>query len=183
MVHASSGASIPLGKLGPARARFDKPLPSFCFGAALSMVSVDRATGRVRVLRHAVLHDVGRAINPALLRGQLAGATSQGIGGALFEELMFDEHGQPLSTSFADYLLPTVGELPEIEVVVIENPTPANPLGIKGGGESGMVGTPAAVANAVADALDVGVASLPPLPLHPEPGSGIPARARAEPPL
>lgn len=167
VVQGPGGVTLPLAKLGPARGRFDKPLPSFSFGAALSMVSVEPETGRVRVLRHAVLHDVGRAVNPALLHGQLVGAAAQGIGGALFEELRFDELGQPLSTSFADYLLPTVGELPSIDVVVVEKPTPANPLGVKGGGESGMVGTPAAIANAVADALDVGVDSLPALPLTP----------------
>ena len=88
-----------------------------------------------------------------------------------------------MSTSFADYLLPTVGELPEIDVVVVENPTPANPLAIKGGGESGMVGTPAAVANAVADALDVGVASLPPLPLTPNRVRAFLRGLGAEPPL
>ncbi|MFI6833627.1 xanthine dehydrogenase family protein molybdopterin-binding subunit [Kribbella sp. NPDC050241] len=167
-VTAANGRSIPLGKLGPAKARFDKPVPSYSFGAALSMVSVDRETGRVKVLKHVVLHDVGRAVNPALLRGQLAGAASQGIGGALFEELMFDEQGQPLSTSFADYLLPTAGELPEIEVIVVEEPVDSNPLGVKGGGESGMVGTPAAIANAVADALGVGTSALPDTPLTPD---------------
>ncbi|WP_028922211.1 xanthine dehydrogenase family protein molybdopterin-binding subunit [Pseudonocardia acaciae] len=153
--HARTGAgdSIPLGKLGPAHGRFEKPHPSFSFGAALSLVRVDRATGKVSVLRHVVLHDVGRAVNPALLRGQLVGAAAQGIGGALLEELTYDENGQPTATSFSDYLLPTVGELPDIEVIVVEHPTPGNPLGLKGGGESGMVGTPAAVANAVADAL------------------------------
>jgi carbon-monoxide dehydrogenase large subunit len=166
-VRGPGGAMIPLGKLEPARGRFDKPVPSFSFGAALSMVSVEPETGRVRVLKHVVLQDVGRAINPALVRGQLAGAAAQGIGGALLEELRFDELGQPLSTSFADYLLPTVGELPPIDVVVVEKPTPANPLGVKGAGESGMVGTPAAIANAVADALDVGVDTLPALPLTP----------------
>ncbi|MGH3587591.1 MAG: xanthine dehydrogenase family protein molybdopterin-binding subunit, partial [Pseudonocardia sp.] len=131
-VRGPGAAALPLAKLGPARGRFDKPLPSFGFGAAVSMVSIDRDTGRVRVLRHGVLHDVGRAINPALLRGQLAGAAAQGIGGALLEELVFDELGQPLSTSFADYLLPTVGELPRIDLVVVENPAPGNPLGAKG---------------------------------------------------
>ena len=167
-VMGANGASIPLGKLGPAKARFEKAVPSYSFGAALSMVSLDRETGRVTVLKHMVLHDVGRAVNPALLRGQLAGAASQGIGGALLEELMYDEHGQPLSTSFADYLLPTAGELPEVEVIVVEEPVHSNPLGVKGGGESGMVGTPAAIANAVADALGTGTCAPPPTPLTPD---------------
>ncbi|MEV6273413.1 xanthine dehydrogenase family protein molybdopterin-binding subunit [Kribbella sp. NPDC051936] len=162
------GRTLALHKLGPARGRFDKPLPSFSFGGALCLVAVETSTGRVKVLRHLVLHDVGRAINPALLHGQLAGAAAQGIGSVLLEELMYDEQGQPLSTSFADYLLPTSGELPRIETVVMEKPTSANPLGIKGGGESGMVGTPAAVANAVADALGIGTAELPATPLTPD---------------
>ncbi|MEV0792620.1 xanthine dehydrogenase family protein molybdopterin-binding subunit [Kribbella sp. NPDC050459] len=167
-VSGPDGRTLALHSLGPARGRFDKPLPTFSFGGALCLVSVEIGTGRVRVLRHVVLHDVGRVINPALLHGQLAGAAAQGIGSVLLEELMYDEQGQPLSTSFADYLLPTSGELPRIETVVMEKPTSANPLGIKGGGESGMVGTPAAVANAVADALGIGTAELPATPLTPD---------------
>ncbi|WP_433461765.1 xanthine dehydrogenase family protein molybdopterin-binding subunit [Spirillospora sp. CA-128828] len=165
-VHAA-GVSLPTEKLGEGRGRFDKPHPTFSFGGALSVVAVDRPTGRVRVLRHIVMHDVGRAINPALVRGQLAGAASQGIGGALLEELLYDAQGQPLSTTFGDYRMPTASELPEIETVVVEHrPPQSNPLGAKGVGESGMVATPAAVANAVADALGAGVA-LTALPLTP----------------
>jgi carbon-monoxide dehydrogenase large subunit len=168
VAHGPDGASVHLAKLGPGRGRFEKPLPSFSFGAAMAMVSVELETGRVRVLRHAVAADVGRAVNPALLHGQLAGAAAQGIGGALLEEFVFDDLGQPLSTSFSEYLLPTVGEVPPIDVVVIEKPTPANPLGVKGAGEAGMVGTPAAIANAVADALEIGTGHLPNLPLTPD---------------
>ncbi|MEU8797666.1 xanthine dehydrogenase family protein molybdopterin-binding subunit [Spirillospora sp. NPDC048819] len=158
----AGGASLPVGKVGEGRARFDKPHPTFSFGGALSLVTVDRATGRVRVQRHVVMHDVGRAVNPALVRGQLAGAASQGIGGALLEELLYDAQGQPLSTTFGDYRMPTASELPEIEVVVVEHrPPESNPLGAKGAGEAGMVATPAAVANAVADALGLEVTRLP----------------------
>jgi aerobic carbon-monoxide dehydrogenase large subunit len=158
---------VPLADVGPGQGRFDKPHPSFSFGAALSVVNVDNATGKVRVERHIVLHDVGRAVNPALLRAQLAGAAAQGIGAALLEELAYDEHGQPLSTSFADYLMPTAAELPDTEVIVVEHPTPSNPLGVKGAGESGMVATPAAIANAVADALGPSGHFLKRLPLTP----------------
>ncbi|MFI0407466.1 xanthine dehydrogenase family protein molybdopterin-binding subunit [Actinomadura sp. 3N508] len=160
----AAGALLPVGKLGEGRGRFDKPRPTFSFGGALSLVGVDRPTGRVRVLRHIVMHDVGRAVNPALVRGQLAGAASQGIGGALLEELLYDAQGQPLSTTFGDYRMPTAAELPEIETVVVEHRPPAsNPLGAKGAGEAGMVATPAAIANAVADALgpDAPVTRLP----------------------
>lgn len=169
---SSSGGVIGLHKLGPTQGRFDKHVPSFSFGSVLSMVRVDDATGRVELLRHVVLQDVGRAINPQLVRGQLAGAAAQGIGCALLEELVYDERAQPLSTSFADYRIPTVGEVPLIETVIVEHPTPTNPLGIKGVGESGMVGTPAAIANAVADALGPTGQMLTRLPL-------TPARVRA----
>ncbi|TMQ91590.1 xanthine dehydrogenase family protein molybdopterin-binding subunit [Actinomadura soli] len=99
-----------------------------------------------------------------MVRGQLAGAASQGIGGALLEELLYDAQGQPLSTTFGDYRMPTAAELPEIETVVVEHRPPAsNPLGAKGAGEAGMVATPAVIANAVADALgpDAPVTRLP----------------------
>jgi aerobic carbon-monoxide dehydrogenase large subunit len=141
--------------------RFEKENPSFSFGAALAMVEVDPETGRVGVLRCVVACDVGRAINPALVRGQIEGGAAQGIGAALLEELVYDDAGQPLRISFMDYLLPTALDVPKIDAVVIEHPTPTNPLGIKGVGEAGMTGTPAAVANAVADALGVDVAELP----------------------
>lgn len=151
---AGSGPTVPIALLGVrGEGSFEKDDLTYSFGANLSMVSVDPETGTVTPLKHAVAYDVGRAINPALLRGQLVGAVAQGIGAALFEELVFDEQGQPQSTSFVDYLVPTVGEVPSIEVIVLEHPTRSNPLGIKGGGEAGMTGAPAAVANAVADAI------------------------------
>jgi carbon-monoxide dehydrogenase large subunit len=132
---------------------FEKDDLTYSFGANLSMVSVDPETGMVTPLKHAVAYDVGRAVNPELLRGQLVGGVVQGIGGALFEELTFDIEGQPHSTSFVDYLMPTVDTVPPILPIVLEHPTRSNPLGIKGGGEAGMTGAPAAVANAVADAV------------------------------
>ena len=146
---------------------FEKENPSFSFGANLSVVSVDRTTGGVTPLRHVVAFDVGRAVNPALVRGQLAGAAAQGIAGALFEELVYDDDGNPLTTSFMDYQMPTAAELPPVDVIVIEHPTPTNPLGIKGVGEAGMNGAPAAVANAVADALALPEDALTALPLTP----------------
>ncbi|MBV9003371.1 MAG: xanthine dehydrogenase family protein molybdopterin-binding subunit [Solirubrobacterales bacterium] len=145
---------------------FEKEHPSFTFGANLVLVSVDRELGRVRVERHLVAHDAGRAVNPALLRGQLCGGAVQGIGAVLFEELRYDRTGQPEVSSLEDYLLATAGDVPAVEAVIIENPAPTNPLGIKGSGEAGMAGAPAAVANAVADALGAGAESLA-LPLTP----------------
>ena len=138
---------------------------AFSFGAHLALAEVDLATGKARIVRYVVAHDVGRAVNPALVCGQLAGAAAQGIGGALLERLVYDEDGQPLSVSFVDYLVPTAEDVPDIEVIVIEHPTAANPLGLKGSGEGGMAGTFAAVANAVEDALGVDGPRVRSLPL------------------
>ena len=153
--------------------RFEKENPSFSFGANLSLVTVDPGTGAVTPLRHVVAFDVGRAVSPALLHGQLAGAAAQGIAGALYEELAYDDGGQPLATSLVDYLMPTAAELPEVDVVVIEHASPTNPVGIKSAGEAGTNGAPAAVANAVADALSTREDLITRLPLVPEEVYGL----------
>ncbi len=150
------GRTVPLAELGGVRGRFDKDGLTASFGGAVCSASVDPADGRVRLDRFLVAHDVGRAVNPRLLRGQLAGAASQGIGGALFEELAYDDNGQPLSVTLADYMMPTAAELTPVDLAVIEHGSPSNPLGIKGGGEAGMVGSLGAVVNAVADAIGDG---------------------------
>ncbi len=167
-----AGRAEELAALGPVVGRFDKEHPSYAFGAALSVASVDRETGRTRLLRHVACHDVGRAVNPALVRGQLAGASAQGIAAALYEELPYDGDGTPLAISLADYLVPTAAELPDVETIVIEHPAPESPTGVKGAGEAGMTGAPAAVANAVAAALGPAGAGVDRLPL-------TPARVRA----
>ena len=149
----AGGRSMRLADIGPVRGRFEKDGLTASFGGAVCSVSVNGDDGRVRIDRFVLAHDVGRAVNPRLLRGQLAGAAAQGIGGALFEELAYDENGQPLSVTFADYMMPTASELPDVEVTVIEHGSGSNPLGIKGGGEAGMVGSLGAVANSVADAI------------------------------
>jgi carbon-monoxide dehydrogenase large subunit len=105
----AGGRELALADLGAVTGRFEKAHPSYAFGASLSVVSVEPATGRVTPLRHVVAHDVGRAVNPALVEGQLAGAAVQGIAGALYEELPYDELGQPLATTLADYRLPHRG--------------------------------------------------------------------------
>ncbi len=169
---------VGLAGVGETMGRFEKPHPSFSFGASLALVAVDPETGRVTPLRHVVLHDVGRAINPALVEGQLAGAAVQGIAGALHEELPYDDHGQPLAISFADYRLPTAAEAPRVQVVIVEHPVPGTPLGVKGAGEGGIVGAPAAVANAVADALPPGSDAVLTLPLTPQRVSALAAPHR-----
>jgi aerobic carbon-monoxide dehydrogenase large subunit len=127
---------------------------TYPYGVHLGLVRVDRATGEVRVERYLVANDVGRAINPMLVEGQIVGGFAQGLGGALFEEFRYDESGQPLSTTFADYLLPTLAEMPPVDVLIAEDaPSPLNPLGVKGAGEGGTNGVGAAIAAAVDDAL------------------------------
>ncbi len=137
---------------------------SFC--AAVALVSVDRATGKVTLRRYTGAYDVGRAVNPLVLEGQFTGAAAQGIAGALFEESAYDESGQPLAATFMDYVLPTLAELPEIDSLLFEYPEPANPLGVKGAGNAGIICTHAAVANAVADALGPDVPAVVSLPLR-----------------
>jgi len=156
-----------LVSVGEMRGRFDKEHPSFSFGAALSVVAVSSETGRVTPLRHVVVQDVGRAVNPALVHGQLAGAAAQGIAGALLEELPYDEDGNPLAVSLADYAMPTMSEVPPIDTVAIESAVPDNPLGLKGAGEGGIGTAPAAVANAVADALGPAGVAVDRIPLTP----------------
>ena len=120
--------------------------------AHLSHVRVDRDTGAVTVLGHVIAQDVGRALNPALVEGQMQGGATQGLGWALLEELAYDEHGQPVAGSFVDYAMPTAGGVPPIDAQVVEVPAPDGPYGAKGVGEAPVVGVPGAVANAIAAA-------------------------------
>jgi aerobic carbon-monoxide dehydrogenase large subunit len=137
-----------------ARRRFDVSHMTYPYGVHVAVVEVDPGTGRVRVLRYLVAYEVGRAINPMLVEGQLRGGAAQGIGGALLEELSYDEAGQPQSTTFMDYRMPTAAEVPPIDVLVTEQaPSPGNPLGVKGAGEGGVSAAGAVLASAVRDAL------------------------------
>jgi carbon-monoxide dehydrogenase large subunit len=114
---------------------------------------VDPATGAVTILRYVVSEDCGVMINPSVVEGQIAGGVVQGIGGVLYEHMAYDDGGNPLATTFVDYLLPTAAEVPVIEYGHIETPAPTNPGGHKGMGEGGAIASPPAVINAVADAL------------------------------
>ena len=133
----------------------------FPYGVHIAVVEVDRETGVVKVLDYLIAEDVGRKINPMLIEGQMAGGLAQGIGGALLEEFVYDTDGQPLSTSFMDYLIPTAMEVPRAQFVSTEDfPTPLNPLGVKGAGEGGIAAVGGALANAVSSALAVEVTRL-----------------------
>lgn len=134
----------------------------FPYGVHIAVAEVDRETGKVRTLDYLIAEDVGKKINPMLIEGQMAGGLAQGIGGALLEEFVYDTEGQPLSTSFMDYLIPTAMEVPRAQFVSTEDfPTPLNPLGVKGAGEGGIAAVGGALANAVSNALGVEVTKLP----------------------
>jgi carbon-monoxide dehydrogenase large subunit len=136
-----------------ARAVYEDAGSAHASGCHAAVVSVDVATGIVRVLDYAVTHDCGRIANPLLVEGQIMGGVVQGLGAALFEALRYDAEGQPLTHGFGDYVLPTAATVPTFTLRHIETPSPLNPLGMKGAGEAGCTGAAAAVVNAIADAL------------------------------
>ncbi|GAA2547766.1 xanthine dehydrogenase family protein molybdopterin-binding subunit [Pseudonocardia hydrocarbonoxydans] len=141
---------------------------TFPFGAHVSVVEVDTETGKVTPLRHVAVDDCGRVLNPLLVTGQQHGGLAQGVAQALYEEVVFDADGQPLTATLADYRMPTAADLFTFETATTETPTPLNPLGAKGIGESATVGATPAVQNAVVDALaPLGVRHLD-LPCTPE---------------
>ena len=108
------------------------------YGVHIAAVRVDADTGGVTIERYAIAYDIGKAVNPKLVEGQIAGGLAQGVGGALLEEFLYDDNGEPLSVTFADYLMPTAREIPELSILVTEDaPSPLNPLGLKGAGEGG----------------------------------------------
>ena len=136
----------------------------FASAAHVAVVEVDAETFEIKVLRYIIVHDCGRQINPAIVEGQVHGAAAHGIAAALFEEFIYDDNGQLLTTSFMDYLKPTAADLPDIEGDRLETPSPLTPLGTKGVGEGGAVVAPAAIASAVEDALaplGIHIATLP----------------------
>jgi carbon-monoxide dehydrogenase large subunit len=135
--------------------------------AHIAVIEVNIDTGEIKLLDYVVSHDAGKLINPLLVEGQIHGGVAQGIGAALFEEICYDANGQLLSGSFMDYLLPGFMEVPKIRTVHLESPSPLNPLGIKGLGEGGAIAPPAAIANALADALLPFAVQVNDIPLSP----------------
>jgi aerobic carbon-monoxide dehydrogenase large subunit len=132
---------------------YEPPTVTWSYAVHAAIVEVDVEVGRVRIEKYAVAHDCGVMVNPMLVEGQIVGGTVQGIGGALLEEIKYDAQGQPLTTSLMDYLLPTARDCPPLQLVHQHSPSPLNPLGVKGVGEGGPIGPPAALANAISDAL------------------------------
>jgi aerobic carbon-monoxide dehydrogenase large subunit len=147
---ADSGETPGLG----ARRTFSVDHMTYPYGVHLAQTEIDPETGGVEIRRYFIAYEVGRAVNPTLVEGQLVGGAAQGIGGALFEEFSYDASGQPLAATFIDYLEPTAAEVPRVETLICEDaPSPDNPLGLKGAGEGGTVGCGAAVTSAIENAL------------------------------
>jgi len=149
------GYSMP-GKFEPGLESLQSFLPSaltYGMGCHAVEAEVDVETGRVRILRYVVVNDSGRLINPMIVAGQLVGGTAHAIGNTLYEWMRYDDGAQPLTTTFADYLLPTSTEVPNIELHFLQSPSPLNPLGVKGVGESGCVPAAGAIVAAIEDAL------------------------------
>jgi carbon-monoxide dehydrogenase large subunit len=132
---------------------FALPGPVFPFGVYCAAVEIDRETGQLRILKFVAIDDAGRIVNPLLAEGQVFGSTVQGLGESLTEEVVYDDDGQPQTATLADYGIPRAPDVPPLHSEFLETPSPINPLGAKGIGESGCIATPATMANAVADAL------------------------------
>lgn len=170
-VKGAAQARLELGAISAAATPWNAPLPNgmewnlaathnhqvpgiaFANAAHAAKVEVDTGTGQVRIVDYVVVHDCGRVINPLLVEGQVIGGVAQGVGGTMFEEIVYDADGQPQSLTFNDYLLPTVSDIPWVRTDHLESPSPMNPYGFKGAGEGGASGAPGAVVNAISDAL------------------------------
>jgi len=151
-----------------AEVKYALPKLTFAYGSHLALVTVDVETGRVRLIRLVAADDAGRLINPLLAEGQRYGGMAQGVGQALYEEMVYDEDGNPLTATLADYTVPSAADLPSFDLLTRETPTPHNPLGVKGIGEAGTIGAVPAVQNAVIDAVShLGVRHID-MPLTPE---------------
>jgi carbon-monoxide dehydrogenase large subunit len=169
-VHGPGGASFPLAELAglSAEGAFLNKRHTYSYGTHAAHITVDAKLGHVQIVDYVVVQDVGRAVNPLTLRGQVIGSLVQGLGGALLEQLQYDEQGQFLTGTLADYLLPTASDFPNLRCIVTEDyPSPINPLGVKGAGEGGIIAPGGVMANAVANALQSFGAQPRQLPLTP----------------
>jgi carbon-monoxide dehydrogenase large subunit len=183
-VRGAPGSAVPLAKViqasiptfarpGVASPDFEAsayhhvPTVTWASAVHVAQVEVDVGTGRVALLKYVVAHDCGKVINPPIVEGQIHGGVAQGVGGALYEEMVYDEKGQLLTGSLMDYAVPKAMDLPPIDTVHLEYPSARNPLGVKGLGEGGAISPPAAIANAVEDALLPFGVKVTETPLHP----------------
>ena len=141
---------------------------TFPNGCHMAEVEVDPETGAIEIIRYRVCDDFGKTVNPMIVRGQVHGGVSQGLGQALLERTSFDASGQLLTGSFMDYALPRADDFPDIEVDLLEVPSVSNPLGVKGAGEAGSVGSPPALINAIIDALSADGVTHIDMPATPE---------------
>lgn len=161
VVHIGGGPSMALGEVAravpeglSAEDTFESTHMVYPYGVHIAAVRVDGETGGIVIERYVMAYDIGKAVNPKLVEGQIAGGLAQGIGGALLEEFLYDENGEPLSVTFADYLMPTAHEVPPSTVLITEDaPSPLNTLGLKGAGEGGTNPVGAVIASAIDDAL------------------------------
>ena len=151
-----------------ARGFYAPPQATFASGCHAAIVEVDIGTGQLRFLTYVVQHDCGTIVNPMIVEGQIHGGVAQGVGGAFYERLVYDADGQLLSGSFMDFLMPTAAEVPGIDILHLETPSPLNPLGVKGVGEAGTIPVAALVAEAVDDALAPFGVRVREMPLSPE---------------
>jgi CO/xanthine dehydrogenase Mo-binding subunit len=144
---------------------YSPPGSTWASGCHAAYVRVDPRTFRLEVLKYVVIHDCGRVINPLVVEGQIEGGVAQGIGGAFYERLAYDEEGQLRNASFMEFLMPYATEIPPIEIEHIETPSPLNPLGVKGAGEAGVIPVGAVLASAIEEALGVAITEMPLSPL------------------
>jgi carbon-monoxide dehydrogenase large subunit len=149
-------------------AYFTPPQASYCNGTHVVELEVDPMTGGVAILNYTVAHDSGNIINPMIVEGQVQGGVAHGVGNAMFEWMKYDDGGNPLTTTFQDYLLPASCDVPGVSIEHVETPNPLNPLGVKGAGEGGTIPAPAAIIAAIEDALSPFEVRFADMPLTPE---------------
>jgi carbon-monoxide dehydrogenase large subunit len=140
---------------------YSPPRSTFANGMHAVIVETDADTADIRILRYCVVHDCGTIINPMILEGQVHGGVAQGVGGALYERMEYDESGQLLNASYMDFLIPYASEVPTVEIDHLETPSPLNPLGVKGAGEAGVIPGSAAIAAAIEDAEGFPITAMP----------------------
>jgi len=182
--NGAAGPSVGLAEVAgaglAAEASFESAHMNYPYGVHIAVACIAEDTGRVTIERYLVAYDVGKAVNPMLVEGQIVGGLAQGIGGALYEEFCYDDRGEPLSVTFADYLMPTAREVPRVEVIISEDaPSPLNPMGLKGAGEGGTNAVGAAIAAAIDDALGM-PGAITRLPVYPQQIRALVKRKNAE---